>query len=190
MFSGDIMTSQNVDFFMEPVFFINDSNFLSGTKEKVGTYELVQSQDEALTLIFEQNLPSEYMVWSDFFAQLINGLINNSAYKQSQEAIKVNVANTKKDRLKDNIRKRKAFLLRKKNGLIDNDVYDNFVKEVSDECIYMLNMVATQRYIFGYIQDSVLEEIFDIFKKGCLPCGVKKQMKKLVVFNPCILKGE
>lgn len=62
------------------------------------------------------------------------------------------------------------------------------MNEVSDESIYMLNMVATQRYILGYVKDSIMEDIFNIYKKGCFSCGVKKESKKLVVFNPASLK--
>lgn len=39
-------------------------------------------------------------------------------YNEAQEAIKINTADAKGDRLKDNIRKRKAFLLRKKLALL------------------------------------------------------------------------
>lgn len=62
------------------------------------------------------------------------------------------------------------------------------MNEVSDEAIYMLNMIATQRYILGYVKDSFMEDIFNIYKKGCLPCGVKKESEKLVIFNPASLK--
>ncbi|EOV9627585.1 hypothetical protein ACN5OL_003539 [Cronobacter sakazakii] len=51
----------------------------------------------------------------------------------------------------------------------------------------MLSMVSTQRYINGIVPGSPLEEIYEIFKAGSMPCGVKKD-KDIVVFNPVVLK--
>ncbi|EMA8635050.1 hypothetical protein U5O19_003310 [Cronobacter sakazakii] len=51
----------------------------------------------------------------------------------------------------------------------------------------MLSMVSTQRYINGIVPGSPLEEIYEIFKTGSMPCGVKKD-KDIVVFNPVVLK--
>ncbi|WP_115185087.1 hypothetical protein [Cronobacter universalis] len=94
---------------------------------------------------------------------------------------------SKGDALKENIRKRKAYLLKKKMGLAENKKYEDFISEVSDEVIYMLSMVSTQRYINGIVPGSPLEEIYEIFKAGAMPCGVKKN-KDIVVFNPAVLK--
>ncbi|TQQ86689.1 hypothetical protein EYS34_19930 [Cronobacter sakazakii] len=94
---------------------------------------------------------------------------------------------SKGDALKENIRKRKAYLLKKKMGLAENKKYEGFISEVSDEAIYMLSMVSTQRYINGIVPGSPLEEIYEIFKAGSMPCGVKKD-KDIVVFNPVVLK--
>ncbi|WP_081946724.1 hypothetical protein [Pantoea rwandensis] len=115
-----------------------------------------------------------YLNWSDFFSTLISDLILDKDYKKSQREILDRSKRLKEDALKNNIRKRKAFLLRKKNGLIDNGDYDSFVNEVTDEAIHMLNWLATQRYLNGYLEGTMLEEIFSIFKKGCMPCGVNR----------------
>ncbi|EOC1315348.1 hypothetical protein ACI09C_004464 [Cronobacter turicensis] len=94
---------------------------------------------------------------------------------------------SKEDALKENIRKRKAYLLKKKMGLAENKKYEDFISEVSDEAIYMLSMISTQRYINGIVPGSPLEEIYEIFKAGGMPCGVKKN-NDIVVFNPAVLK--
>ncbi|MDO6409775.1 hypothetical protein [Pantoea phytobeneficialis] len=176
------------DEYMEPVVFVNDALFLSGTNDPLGNYDVIADPKKARELLFEQNLDESYLNWSDFFSTLISDLILDKDYKNSQKDIMDNSKKLKSDALKDNIRKRKAFLLRKKNGLADNDDYDLFVNEVGDEAIHMLNMVATQRYLKGYQEGTMLEEIFSIFKKGCIPCGINRDRKTLSVFNPIVLK--
>lgn len=44
---------------------------------------------------------------------------------------------SKGDALKENIRKRKAYLLKKKMVLAENKKYEDFISEVSDEAIYV-----------------------------------------------------
>ncbi|KJV36057.1 hypothetical protein IBT48_11695 [Erwinia sp. S59] len=176
------------DDYMEPVVFINDALFLSGTNDPLLNYDVVLDPKKAKELLFDQNLSEPYLNWSDFFSALISDLILDKDYKNSQKEIIDNAKKLKGDVLKDNIRKRKAFLLRKKNGLIDNGEYDLFVNEVTDEAINMLNWVATQRYLKGYLEGSMLEEVFLIFKKGCMPCGINRDGRTLSVFNPNVLK--
>ncbi|MDC9818206.1 hypothetical protein PSR30_12435 [Pectobacterium carotovorum subsp. carotovorum] len=80
--------------------------------------------------------------------------------------------------------------MRKKAGLADNSEYDKFIKEVDDECSYILMMVSVQRYLKGEKVKNKLEELFDIFKTGVLPCGVKKNSNEIVVFDPSILRSD
>lgn len=89
--------------------------------------------NKAKELLFEQNLSDPYLNWSDFFSTVISSLILDKDYKKSQKEIMDSSKRLKEDALKNNIRERKAFLLRKKNGLIDNGDYDLFVNEVTDE---------------------------------------------------------
>ncbi|WP_041411816.1 hypothetical protein [Serratia sp. FGI94] len=122
------------------------------------------------------------------FSEEISEILLNKKYQESQESIKNHTPKAKESELKEHIRKRKEFLLRKKAGLPVNNKYDDFKKEFSDEAIYILNMISTQRYLLGEKKGSILESIFDIFKTGCLPCGVKKEKKEIVIFNPIKLK--
>ena len=177
----------DVAIYMEPMLFSRNPAFLAGSDVDVLKLENINDEKLALHLLFDQDLPKEYIVWSDFFAGLTSELFLNPLYKESQEAIKDQMMISKGDALKENIRKRKAYLLKKKIGLAENKRYEDFISEVSDEAIYMLSMISTQRYISGVILGSPLEDLYEIFKTGCMPCGVKKN-KDIVVFNPAVLK--
>ena len=108
------------DDYMEPVIFINDALFLSGTNDPLLNYDVVLDPEKAKGLLFDQNLSDPYLNWSDFFSTLTSDLILDKDYKNSQKEIMDNAKKLKGDVLKDNIRKRKAFLLSNKTGLIDN----------------------------------------------------------------------
>ncbi|ELQ6152193.1 hypothetical protein ACT7BI_004281 [Cronobacter turicensis] len=172
---------------MEPMLFSRKPEFLAGSNGDVLNLENIDEEKLALHLLFDQQLPEQYLVWSDFFAEITSELFLNPLYKESQEAIKKQMMISKGDALKENIRKRKAYLLKKKMGLAENKKYEDFISEVSDEAIYMLSMISTQRYINGIVSGSPLEEIYEIFKAGGMPCGVKKN-NDIVVFNPAVLK--
>ncbi|ELY4723685.1 MULTISPECIES: hypothetical protein [Cronobacter] len=177
----------DVAIYMEPMLFSRKPEFLAGSNGDVLNLEYINDEKLALHLLFGQQLPEQYLVWSDFFAEITSELFLDPLYKESQEAIKKQMMISKGDALKENIRKRKAYLLKKKMGLAENKKYEGFISEVSDEAIYMLSMVSTQRYINGIVPGSPLEEIYEIFKTGSMPCGVKKD-KDIVVFNPVVLK--
>lgn len=173
--------------FMEPMLFTRKPKFLAGSGNNNFKVDYINDKKLALHLLFDQDLPKEFMVWSDFFAEITSALILHPMYKESQKTINDNMLLSKGDAIKENIRKRKDYLLKKQMGLAENKDYADFTCEVSDEAIYMLNMVSTQRYIKGIMPSSILEIIYDIYKEGCIPCGVKKDMN-IVVFNPAILK--
>ncbi|EOC0057124.1 hypothetical protein ACI0ZS_003903 [Cronobacter turicensis] len=177
----------DVAIYMEPMLFSRKPEFLAGSNGDVLNLENIDDEKLALHLLFDQQLPEQYLVWSDFFAEITSELFLNPLYKESQEAIKKQMMISKGDALKENIRKRKAYLLKKKMGLAENKKYEDFISEVSDEAIYILSMISTQRYINGIVSGSPLEEIYEIFKAGGMPCGVKKN-NDIVVFNPAVLK--
>ncbi|WP_214040128.1 hypothetical protein [Photorhabdus akhurstii] len=97
--------------------------------------------------------------------------------KQQKKDILDRIKISTQDQVKENMRKRKLYLIRKKQGLVDNIEYDNFLNEVNDKCNNRLNITSIYRYLFSFNQDSKLEEIFSIFKKGVMPCGIKKDKK-------------
>ncbi|CDL81103.1 hypothetical protein [Xenorhabdus szentirmaii] len=176
-----------IDFYMEPMIFFKSSNFLSGSSDNLEGYEIIEDKKDAIKLLFDQDVPSQYAIWSDFFSDLISEFYLHEDYKKADKDILDRAKVSIEDYVKENIRKRKLYLMRKKQGLADNVEYDSFLEDVSDECHHMLNMVSIYRYLFSFNESSKLEEIFSIFKKGFMPCGVTKD-KKIVVFNPMVLK--
>ncbi|WP_233420883.1 hypothetical protein [Xenorhabdus nematophila] len=100
-----------------------------------------------------------------FFSDLISEFYLHEDYKKADKDILDRTKISTEDYVKENIRKRKLYLMRKKQGLTDNVEYDSFLEEVSDECHHMLNMVSIYRYLFSFNEDSKLEKIFSIFKK-------------------------
>lgn len=180
--------NDKIDFYMEPIRFFKSPLFLSGAKASSSQYQVSINKEQALRLFFSQDVPSDYQVWGDFFSRFESELRQDINFKFADEHIVNNIRAEQADTLKDTIRKRKEYLLRKKAGLIDKLEYDEFVKQVDDECNYILLMVSIQRYLKGEIIDNKLEEIFEIFKTGVLPCGVKKEADELVVFDPAILR--
>ncbi|RAX06790.1 hypothetical protein [Photorhabdus bodei] len=55
-----------INFYMEPVEFFKSSDFLSGSIEEFNKYEIIDNKDRALKLLFDQNIPGNYIVWNDF----------------------------------------------------------------------------------------------------------------------------
>ncbi|MBD2800048.1 hypothetical protein ID854_06140 [Xenorhabdus sp. M] len=176
-----------IDFYMEPMMFFRSTDFLSGYSKKLEGYESINCKENALKVFFAQDLPEPYMIWSDFFSDLISQVYLHKDYEQADKNIPIRMNSSNEDDIKSAIRKRKLFLARKKQGFIDNIEYNTFLAEVSDECHYILHMISLSRYLFPLNKNTKLEEIFSIFKKGLMPCGITKD-KKIVVFNPQILR--
>ncbi|MDB6375304.1 hypothetical protein [Photorhabdus bodei] len=55
-----------INFYMEPIEFFKSSDFLSGSIEEFNEYEIIHNKDRALKLLFDQDVPCNYMVWNDF----------------------------------------------------------------------------------------------------------------------------
>ncbi|MEK9495105.1 hypothetical protein V2H77_01235 [Photorhabdus sp. P32] len=180
--------NETIDFYMEPMIFFKSSDFLSGSSGKLEEYEIIEDKDDAIKLLFDQDVPSSYIIWGDFFSELVSEFYLHDDYKKAEKDILDRTRVSTEDYVKENIRKRKLYLMRKKQGLADNAEYDSFLEEVGDECHYMLNMISIYRYLFSLNKNSKLEEIFSIFKKGFMPCGITED-KKIVVFNPMVLKN-
>ncbi|WP_275365768.1 hypothetical protein [Xenorhabdus bovienii] len=59
--------NETVDFYMEPMIFFKSFDFLSGSSDKLEGYEIIEDKEDAIKLIFDQDVPSQYAIWSDFF---------------------------------------------------------------------------------------------------------------------------
>ncbi|KMK81798.1 hypothetical protein [Pectobacterium brasiliense] len=182
--------NDKVEFYMEPILFFKSPLFLSGSKIPLSKYNVITKKDDALRLFFNQDVPSDYCIWDDFFSCQVSDLILDKNYNLAQEDITKAIRVEGNDTLKETIRKRKDYLLRKKEGQADNSEYDKFIKEVDDECSYILMMVSVQRYLRGEKVKNKIEELFDIFKTGIFPCGVKKNSNEIIVFDPSILRSD
>ncbi|RAX05908.1 hypothetical protein CKY10_23350 [Photorhabdus sp. HUG-39] len=53
-------------------------------------------------------------------------------YKKAEKDILDRIKTSTQDQVKENMRKRKYYLIRKKQGLVDNIEYDNSLNEVND----------------------------------------------------------
>ncbi|PHM45215.1 hypothetical protein [Xenorhabdus miraniensis] len=136
-----------IDFYMEPMIFFKSSNFLSGSSDNLEGYEIIEDKKDAIKLLFDQDVPSQYAIWSDFFSDLISEFYLHEDYKKADKDILDRAKVSIEDYVKENIRKRKLYLMRKKQGLADNVEYDSFLEDVSDECHHMLNMVSRNNFV-------------------------------------------
>ncbi|SHO59241.1 hypothetical protein [Vibrio quintilis] len=175
------------EFILEPALFIDCDKYMSGAKKIITNIEVIDDQHLALQLLFEQEVPNGYGIWSDFFSDLVSSIILDKNYKFFQEEITNEVRLIKGNNSKNSIRERMKYLKLKKQGLIKDESYREFLDEISDECSYMLSMISLNRYINDFVEDSIFEKIFEIFKSGMIPCGINKD-NKIVVFNPSLMK--
>lgn len=97
--------SERIDFYMEPVHFFTSTNFLSGTTLTFPEYDVVLDKDDALKLLFSQDVPSDYLIWDDFFLSLISVLMIDSNYNSAQKNIMIRTKESAGDEVKNNIRK-------------------------------------------------------------------------------------
>lgn len=176
------------DFILEPVAFSETKGFLYGSDNIVNDYQIITDRNLALRLFFEQNLPEKYAVWSDFLTDISQHIFDSSKYRESKDFIKTQMRSNQSGINKEAINKRMLYLNLKKNKENKYVELIDFLNEVGSECVYNLELVSSQRYIFGYDGDSIIEGIFEIFKQGMMPCGYNKEIKKMVVYNPVELR--
>ncbi|ELQ6126508.1 hypothetical protein R2255_003529 [Cronobacter dublinensis] len=69
--------------FMEPMLFTRKPKFLAGHGNNNFKVDYINDKKLALHLLFDQGLPKEFMVWSDFFAEITSALILHPMYKES-----------------------------------------------------------------------------------------------------------
>lgn len=72
-----------VDVYMEPMLFSRKPEFLAGSNGDVLNLENINDEKLAVHLLFDQQLPEQYLVWSDFFAEINSELFLNPLYKES-----------------------------------------------------------------------------------------------------------
>ncbi|MDB6375218.1 hypothetical protein [Photorhabdus bodei] len=96
-----------INFYMEPVEFFKSSDFLSGSIEEFNEYEMIDNKDRRLKLLFDKNIPNNYMVWRDFFSDLVSEFYLHEDYNKATKDILDRVKISTQDQIKENMRKRK-----------------------------------------------------------------------------------
>ncbi|OCA55327.1 hypothetical protein [Photorhabdus namnaonensis] len=94
---------------MEPIGFFKSSDFLSGSIEEFNEHEMIDNKDRALKLLFDQNIPDNYMVWSDFFSDLVSKLYLYAEYKKAIKDILNRIRISTKDQVKKILEKKMTF---------------------------------------------------------------------------------
>lgn len=178
----------NKDFILEPIVFSETERFLCGSDKIVNDYQITTDRNFALRLFFEQNLPEQYAVWLEFITDISQHIFDSSKYRESKDFIKTQMRSNSSGINKEAIKKRKLYLNLKKNKENQYVELIDFLNKIGSECVYNLELVSSQRYIFGYDNDSIIERIFEIFKQGMMPCGYNKEINKIVVYNPIELR--
>lgn len=173
--------------FLEPVLFVESEKYLSGANKNLPNYEYINDVTLALKLFFEQNIPSGFAVWNDFWIKHTSYILNNPQYKDAFNEISKNLNKTTPNSQKKAIKERLIYLKMNKRGLVNSEYY-NFKEKIKDDVYDILQTISIQRFIFEH-KDSKLEEIFNLLKEGYFVCGVKND-SRLVLFNPNNLKSD
>ncbi|WP_387493209.1 hypothetical protein [Photorhabdus sp. RM96S] len=73
-----------ISFYMEPVEFFKRSDFSSSSIEEFNEYEVIDNKDRALKLLFDQDIPGNYISWSKFFSDRISEFYLHDDYKKQK----------------------------------------------------------------------------------------------------------
>lgn len=176
-----------VELWLEPVRFLASPRFLSGSKNANfdTSVEIITDLDKALSLAFEQSVPDQYLIWQDFFEVINSELRNNKTFDEARRAVDAESLAAQKSIKLKNIEYRK-----KKIKGINTACDDVKNGEIMDDASSRLASIAMHRIIFGLQDSSIFERIFEIYKHGLWPCGVKADRKTLIAFNPVVCIAE
>ncbi|QNQ18518.1 hypothetical protein HF650_01320 [Kosakonia sp. SMBL-WEM22] len=172
----------NTSYVFESLGFIFTNSFFKGLSAKdVKSYVITDSLSDAYEFAFEQNLSSPYKVWKDAIENNRKDLRVHDKFDDAEEVVNEYLANLqiKHAGILLEYRKRKVKKL--------NTDYDDFLfSDAREDAFFVLSAVAINRFLDNPLLNSLLEEIFDCYKKGGWPCGLKGH--DLIVFDPSALK--
>mgnify|MGYP005673918407 CR=1 FL=1 len=173
----------NRDFIMEPVDFLDSTNFMNGSEIDGVDCIVIYDKELAQELFFDQCLSERYKVWADYIDDITCEIYNTNRFEEAKIYVDENIK-IDGDYRKKMIRRRRVYLeLKRKGERHYIDIID-FLDSVEDECVIILKWVSLQRYLFGFLADSPMEKIFNIFKLGLFPCGFDKLCNVNVAYNP------
>ena len=172
----------NTNYVFEPIDFIFTNSFFKGlSAEDVKSYVITDSLSDAYECAFEQNLSSPYKIWSDVLENYRKDLRVHDKFDDAEEVVNEYLANLQTQHA--------GILLeyRKKKVKKINTDYDDFLfSDAREDAFFVLSTVAINRFLDNPLRNSLLEEIFDCYKKGGWPCGLKGH--DLIVFDPSALQ--
>ena len=175
-----VMTHNN---YLEPINFIYSDDFFKGFEHlTLENVKVIKSLSDAMELAFEQLLPKNSIVWSDFIDEIRLQLRNNSQFKEAQQIVDDYALLQQSENKKEYVEYRKKILKK------ENTKYDDFVySEAKEHASHVLITLAIQRYLNETPCNSILEDLFTIIKQGGWPCGISRN-NTIYVFNPKNLK--
>ncbi|WP_373963006.1 hypothetical protein [Kosakonia sacchari] len=169
---------------MEPVEFIFTDKFF---KELNGDFEfdtiIIREIDKAFESAFDQELPKGYVVWLDIIEKYRRKLRGNADFDKAYEAVSNYLETLQVNHSSDLLDYRKKKI---KKSIINMIIL--FFSEARENAYFVLGTVAINRYLDDFIQDCFLENLFEIYKSGGWPCGMKG--KSIIVFDPAFLISE
>ncbi|MHA8111782.1 hypothetical protein ACX122_01385 [Kosakonia cowanii] len=172
----------NTNYVFEPIDFIFTNSLFQGlSAEDVKSYVITDSLRDACEFAFEQNLPSPYKVWKDVIENNRKDLRVYDKFNDAEGVVNEYLANLQIQHA--------GVLLehRKKKAKKLNTGYDDFLfSDAREDAFFILSTVAINRFLDNPLRNNLLEEIFDCYKKGGWPCGLKGN--DLIVFDPGVLK--
>ena len=172
----------NTNYVFEPIDFILTNSFFKGlSAEDVKSYVITDTLRDACEFACEKNLPAPYKVCEDVIENNIKDLRVHDKFDDAEEVVNEYLANLQIQHAGVLLEHRKKKVKKLNSG------YDDFLfSDAREDAFFVLSTVAIHRFLDNPLRNSLLAEIFDCYKKGGWPCGLKGH--DLIVFDPSALK--
>lgn len=169
---------------LEPVEFIFTDKFFKGLNGDFAFDTIIlRDIEKAFESAFDQELPKDNVVWLDIIENYRRKLRSNADFDKAYETVSNYLEKLQVNHSSD------LLDYRKKKIKKINNKHDDFVfSEARENAYFVLVTVSINRYLDDFIQDGFLEKLFEIYKSGGWPCGMKKN--SIIVFDPAILIEE
>ena len=123
----------NRDFIMEPVDFLDSTDFLNGSEIDGVDCIVIYDKELAQELFFDQCLSERYKVWADYIDDITCEIYNNDRFEEAEIYVDENIK-IDGDYRKKMMGRRKIYLeLKRKGEKSYIDIID-FLDSIEDEC--------------------------------------------------------
>ncbi|WP_026871490.1 hypothetical protein [Inquilinus limosus] len=174
------------EFYLEPIRFLYDPGLFSGIGTRMPpNAEVVTSLETANSLAFSQHVPDDFVIWTDFCDDIARRLRADPAFDQAQAIVGTEALNLQKAHL-PRFKEFRWKLVRKTASDLDKFRFS----DASDDAHHMLSLISVGRLIFGLENLDILERIYEIYRRGGWPCGIRKDGRTMMVFDPSVLMDE